>query len=54
VANVNKKNKIALEQAEMRMITWMCGVRLRDRSSCMALKQRLEVKGIGSVVNKID
>jgi len=28
---VRKENKAALQQAEMRMVRWMCGVKLQDR-----------------------
>ena len=28
---VRKKNEVALQQAEMRMIGWMCGIKLQDR-----------------------
>jgi len=28
---VRKENEVALQQAEMRMVRWMCGVKLQDR-----------------------
>ena len=28
--SLKRENELALHQAEMRMITWMCGVKLRD------------------------
>jgi len=28
---VRKENKVALQRAEMRMVRWMCGVKLQDR-----------------------
>jgi len=28
---VRKENVVALLQAEMRMVRWMCGVKLKDR-----------------------
>ena len=34
-----KRDTIAWQQAEMRMIWWMCGV--RDRLSCVALRQEI-------------
>jgi len=27
---VRKENEVALQQAEMRMVRWMCGVKLQD------------------------
>jgi len=34
---VRKENEVALQQAEMRMVRWMCGVKLQDR-----LRSRVE------------
>jgi len=28
---VRKENEVALQQAEMRMVRWMCGMKLQDR-----------------------
>ena len=28
---IRKENVVALQQAEMRMVRWMCGVKLKDR-----------------------
>jgi len=28
---VGKENEVALQRAEMRMVRWMCGVKLQDR-----------------------
>ena len=28
---VRKENVVALQRAEMRMVTWMCGIKLKDR-----------------------
>ena len=28
---IRKENEVALQQAEMRMVRWMCGVKLQDR-----------------------
>ena len=35
---VIKENEVALQQAEMRMVRWMCGVRLHDRVSSKGLR----------------
>jgi len=31
---VKKENELALQQAEMRMIRWMCGIKVTDRFTC--------------------
>jgi len=28
---VRKENKVALQQEEMRMVRWMCGIKLQNR-----------------------
>jgi len=28
---VRKENEVALQRAEMRMVRWMCGIKLNDR-----------------------
>jgi len=28
---IRKENEVALQQAEMRMVRWLCGVKLKDR-----------------------
>jgi len=30
---VRKENEVALERVEMRMVRWMCGIKLQDKSS---------------------
>jgi len=37
---VRKKNEVALQQAEMRMVRWMCGVKLQDRVPSKGLRER--------------
>jgi len=36
---VRKENVVALQQAEMRMVRWMCGVKLKDRLPCKELRE---------------
>ena len=36
---VRKENVVALQQAEMRMVRWMCGVKLKDRLPSKELKE---------------
>jgi len=44
---VRKENKVTLQRAEMRMVRWMCGVKLKDRFPSKELRERL---GIDDVV----
>ena len=41
---VRKENGVALQQAEMRMVRWMCTVKVKDRVPSKEFKERL---GIG-------
>jgi len=38
---VRKENEVALQQAEMRMVRWMCGFKLKDRFPSRNLRERL-------------
>jgi len=49
---VKKENKVALQQAEMTMVRWMCGIKLRDRVPSKGLRQRLELDDIISVLQR--
>ena len=44
---VRKENVVALQGAEMRMVRWMCGIKLKDRLPSKELRERL---GIDDVV----
>ena len=37
---IRKENEVALQWAEMRMVRWMCGIKLQDRVS--ETKENLE------------
>ena len=37
---------MALQRAEMRMVRWMCGVKLKDRVSNKELRERLGIVDI--------
>ena len=37
---VRKENVVACQRAEMRMVTWMCGVKLKDRLPSKELRER--------------
>jgi len=43
---VRKENEVALQWAEMRMVRWMCGVKLQDRVSSKGLRERLGLDDI--------
>jgi len=43
---VRKRNVVALQRAEIRMVRWMCDVKLRDRLPSKELRQRLGIDGI--------
>jgi len=38
---VRKENEAALQQAEMRMIRWMCGINLQDKVPSKGFRERL-------------
>ena len=38
--SLKRENELALHWTEMRMIRWMCGVKLTDKLSCVKLEQR--------------
>jgi len=38
---IRKENEVALQQAEMRMVRWMCGMKLQDRITSKGLRERL-------------
>jgi len=37
---IRKENEVALQQAEMRMVRWMCGIKLQDRVPSKGLRER--------------
>ena len=43
---VRKENEVALQQAEMRMVRWMCGMKLQDRVPSKGLRERLGLDDI--------
>jgi len=50
--HVRKENEVALQRAEMRMVRWMCGVKLQDRAPSKELRGRLELEDIISVLQR--
>ena len=49
---VRKENEAVLQRAEMRMVRWMCGVKLQDRIPSKGLKERLGLDDIISVLQQ--
>jgi len=49
---IRKENEVALQQAEMRMVRWMCGVKLQDRVPSKGLRKRLGLDDVFSLVQK--
>ena len=47
---VSKENEMALQRAEMRMVSWMCGMKLKDRVSNKELRERLGIVDITSLL----
>jgi len=40
---VRKENEVALQRAEMRMVRWMCNVKVKDRVPSKELRERLGI-----------
>jgi len=38
---IRKENEVALQRAEMRMVRWMCNVKVKDRVPSKELRERL-------------
>jgi len=49
---VRKDNEVALQWAEMRMVRWMCGIKLKDRVPSKELRERLGLDDIISVLQQ--
>jgi len=46
---VRKENVVALQRAEMKMVRWMCGIKLKDRLPSKELRERLGIDDIALV-----
>ena len=49
---VRKENVVARQRAEMRMVRWMCGVKLKDRLASKELRERLDIDDIALVLQQ--
>jgi len=45
-----KENEVALQRAEMRMVRWMCNVKIKDRVPSKELRERLGIDDIILIV----
>jgi len=43
---------VALQRAEMRMVRWMCGVKLKDRLTSKELRERLGINDIALILQQ--
>ena len=49
---VRKENVVALQRAEMRMVRWMCGVKLKNRLPSKKLRERLGVDDVALILQQ--
>jgi len=49
---IRKENDVALQQAEMRIVRWMCGIKLQDTAPSKGLRERLRLDNIISVLQQ--
>jgi len=49
---VRKENVVALQRAEMRMVRWMCGIKLKDTLPSKELRERLGIDDIALVLQQ--
>ena len=49
---VRKENVVALQRAEMRIVRWMCGVKLKDRLPSKELRERIGVNDIALILQQ--
>jgi len=50
--SLKRENELVLHRTDRRMIRWMCGVKLRDKLSCIELRQQLGIEVIVKVVQR--
>jgi len=49
---VKKENEVAIHRTEMRIVRWMCGVKLPDKVPSKGLRERLGIEDIISVLQQ--
>jgi len=47
-----KKNEVAFQRAEMRMVKWMCGVKVKDKVPSKELRERLGIDDLGTAAKQ--
>jgi len=47
-----KENEVALQQAKMRMVRWMCNVKVKDRVPSKEISNRLGLDDIISILQQ--
>jgi len=50
--SLKRENELALHPTEMRMVKWMCGVKLRVKLSCVESRQWLGIEDVVKVVQR--
>jgi len=48
--SIRKENEVAILRAELRMVRWMCGFKVKDRVPSKVLRERLGLDDIISVL----
>jgi len=49
---VRKENEVALQQAKIRMVRWMCDIKVKDRVPSKELRERLGIDNIISILQQ--
>jgi len=49
---IKKENLVALQRSEMRMVRWMCGIKLKDRFPSKELRERLGIDDTALVLQQ--
>jgi len=49
---IKKENEVALLQAEIRMVRWVCGIKLQHRVPSKGLREKLRLDDIMSVLQQ--
>ena len=50
---IRKEREVALQQTEMRMVRWMCGIKLQDRVPSKGLRERLGLVDTMSILQHV-
>jgi len=49
---IRKENEVAFQRADMRMVRWMCGIKLQDRVPSKRLIEKLGLDDIISLLQQ--